>query len=108
MVALLNTHAHFDHSAHVPTVREHWGVEWWLHPADTFLQTLAQQSAARWGLPPLPEPALADHDLAHGETVHVGSLAFEVLHTPGHTLGGVCLLLRVEGAAPITLTPAFV
>ena len=52
-MALLNTHAHFDHSGHIPTVREHWGVEWWLHPDDTFLQSLAQQSAARWGLPPL-------------------------------------------------------
>ncbi|MGB1624471.1 MAG: MBL fold metallo-hydrolase, partial [Candidatus Poseidoniaceae archaeon] len=79
VVALLNTHAHFDHSGHIPTVRAHWGVEWWLHPDDTFLQSLAQQSAARWGLPPLPEPAVADHDLAHGQTVHVGSLSFEVL-----------------------------
>ena len=38
VVALLNTHAHFDHSGHIPTVRAHWGVEWWLHPDDTFLQ----------------------------------------------------------------------
>ena len=99
VVALLNTHAHFDHSGHVPTVRAHWDVEWWLHPDDAFLQSLAAEAAARWGFPPLPEPAIADHDLEHGQVLDVGSLRFDVIHTPGHTLGGVCLRLRVDGGA---------
>ena len=32
VVALLNTHAHFDHSGHIPTLKQHFDVEWYLHP----------------------------------------------------------------------------
>ena len=34
--------------------------------------------------------------LAHGDTVRVGPIELEVLHTPGHTPGSVCLLLRAQ------------
>ena len=50
VVALVNTHAHFDHSGFIPVLREHYGVEWYLHPDDDFLQTLAQASGRRYGL----------------------------------------------------------
>lgn len=95
IVALINTHAHFDHSGHVPTLLQHYPVKWYLHPDDTFLQTLARSSAQRYGLE-MPEPAVADIDLVDGEIVTVGSLSFEILHTPGHSLGGCCLRLLVD------------
>ena len=44
VVALINTHAHFDHSGHIPYLKEHYGLEWWLHKDDFFLQSLAQES----------------------------------------------------------------
>ena len=58
VVALLNTHAHFDHSGHIPTLKNHFEVDWYLHPDDTFLQTLAKKAAVRYGIA-LPEPAIA-------------------------------------------------
>ena len=39
----------FDHSGHIPYLKEHYGLEWWLHQDDFFLQSLAQQSGRRWG-----------------------------------------------------------
>ena len=36
VVALLNTHAHFDHSGHIPDLKERYKVDWYLHPDDTF------------------------------------------------------------------------
>ena len=36
VVALVNTHAHFDHSGFIPVLREHYGVDWYLHPDDNF------------------------------------------------------------------------
>ncbi len=95
VVALVNTHAHFDHSGHIPDLLNRYDVQWYLHPDDTYLQTLAPSSAQRYGFE-VPEPAVADVDLVAGEILDVGALAFEILHTPGHTLGGCCLRLIVD------------
>ena len=35
-VALLNTHAHFDHSGHIPDLKEKYQVPWHLHADDAF------------------------------------------------------------------------
>ena len=98
VVALLNTHAHFDHSGHIPTLKDHYNVDWYLHPDDTFLQTLAKSAAVRYGIQ-LPEPAEADEDIQDEQILKLGSLEFEILHTPGHTLGGCCLRLLIDGEA---------
>ena len=95
VVALVNTHAHFDHSGFIPELRDHYQVDWYLHPDDNFLQTLAQASGRRYGLT-LPEPAVADRAFEADETYTFGSIELKILHTPGHTLGGCCLLLSVE------------
>lgn len=95
VVALVNTHAHFDHSGFIPVLREHYGVDWYLHPDDNFLQSLAQSSGRRYGLE-LPDPAVADKTLEGGKSYNFGSVELKVLHTPGHTLGGCCLLIPVE------------
>ena len=88
VVALVNTHAHFDHSGFIPVLREHYGVEWYLHPDDDFLQTLAQASGRRYGLS-LPEPAEADCAFEAGKTYAFGTLEMSVLHTQATPLVGV-------------------
>tara|TARA_B100000767_G_C19765221_1_gene537208 strand:+ start:1281 stop:2003 length:723 start_codon:yes stop_codon:yes gene_type:complete len=95
VVALINTHAHFDHSGHIPYLKEHYGLEWWLHEDDFYLQSLAQESGRRWGFP-LPEPAVAENTWKHGDIHEFGQMKFEIIHTPGHTLGGCCLRLMVD------------
>lgn len=94
VLALVNTHAHFDHSGCIPFLKQHFQVAWYLHPDDTFLQTLAKTSGRRYGLE-LPEPAVADCDFEAGKTYAFGSIELRVLHTPGHTLGGCCLVVPV-------------
>lgn len=95
VIALVNTHAHFDHSGHIPDLLRHYQVKWYLHPDDTYLQTLAQSSARRWGFD-APEPAIADEPLLDASVMVFGALSLGILHTPGHTLGGCCLRLLVE------------
>jgi glyoxylase-like metal-dependent hydrolase (beta-lactamase superfamily II) len=95
VIALVNTHAHFDHSGEIPFLLNEYDVSWYLHKDDFYLQSLVQLSARRWGFE-LPEPAIAD-ELLHDEMeLKLGSFTFKILHTPGHTLGGCCILLDVE------------
>jgi glyoxylase-like metal-dependent hydrolase (beta-lactamase superfamily II) len=86
---VLNTHAHYDHVAGMRTVQEAVGGEYWLHPSDRpLLDRLAEQGAA-FGFPPAVAPAVV-HDLADGQRLPLGEEAIEVIHTPGHSPGGVC------------------
>ncbi len=84
--AIWLTHAHLDHVGGVAAVRRVWDVPIYLHPADTLLYQNASRQAAAYGLP-FEDPPPADHDLADGDTVRVGSLAFQVMHVPGHAPG---------------------
>ncbi|MBI1796926.1 MAG: MBL fold metallo-hydrolase [Candidatus Eisenbacteria bacterium] len=86
---LLGTHAHYDHVAGMRTVQEALGGDYRLHPADRPLLEWLGQQAAAFGLPPAEPPAVV-HDLADGERVPLGGETIEVIHTPGHSPGGVC------------------
>lgn len=88
---VLNTHAHADHVAADAHFVRRFGVPVALHPSDVpLLDTLAEQ--AEWmGLEP-PEPVQPRHYLKHDERIRVGRHHLTVIHTPGHTPGGVCFL----------------
>ena len=86
---LLNTHAHYDHVAGMRAVQEAVGGEYWLHPDDRpLLDRLSEQGAA-FGFPAARPPAVV-HDLADGQRLPLGEETIEVIHTPGHSPGGVC------------------
>ena len=78
VIALVNTHAHFDHSGEIPYLLDRYHVSWYLHPEDDYLQSLAQISAQRWGFK-LPTPAIADKQLEDNMTLKLGSLTFEII-----------------------------
>jgi glyoxylase-like metal-dependent hydrolase (beta-lactamase superfamily II) len=85
------THGHVDHIAHVPHVCGRYGVGLLVHRAD--LPYLEQpqwpELEAVLGARPCPKPA---GWLDEGIPLEVAGLSLRVLHTPGHTPGGVCLI----------------
>jgi glyoxylase-like metal-dependent hydrolase (beta-lactamase superfamily II) len=85
------THAHVDHIFGVAGVRAATGAPIHLHPADRALYDALPEQARYFGVPAVPPPP-PDWDLAPGSSVQVGSIAFEVRHTPGHSPGGVSLV----------------
>ncbi|MBI1723166.1 MAG: MBL fold metallo-hydrolase [Gemmatimonadetes bacterium] len=82
------THAHLDHVAGVAAVKAATGAPVYLHPADRPLYDSVPAQAQLFGLRAEPPPP-PDRDLADGQSVSVGGCGFAVLHTPGHTAGGV-------------------
>jgi hydroxyacylglutathione hydrolase len=89
------THAHIDHVGGAMKLRALTGAPILLNQNDqTLLKMLDVQ--ATWIGVPTPEAVSIDANLADGDKVQVGNLAANVLHTPGHTEGSVCLYFPAE------------
>jgi glyoxylase-like metal-dependent hydrolase (beta-lactamase superfamily II) len=86
------THAHFDHVGAVPAVKEATGAQLAIHEADAsmrlgpFARMMASISGGSFPRSSQPERLLRD-----GDVIEIDSLRFTVLHTPGHSLGGISL-----------------
>jgi len=107
------THHHFDHSSGAHQLREATGAEVTLHAdeekflkdwqgeAPQDLEALAEQKEIAEQIEKFRQQAAEagpDVRVSDGDTFKVGGLTLEVVHTPGHTLGSVCLYLREERA----------
>jgi len=86
---LLNTHAHYDHACGMRAVQEALGGEYRLHPGDRPLLDHLSEQGGVFGFPPACAPDEV-HDLADGQILALGDESIEVIHTPGHSPGGVC------------------
>ena len=81
--SILLTHAHYDHTTGVAELHKALpDVPVYLHPDD----------AARLGTPVFPPLGMEPTPYKDGDVVRVGDIDVQVLHTPGHTPGGVCLM----------------
>lgn len=88
---IVNTHAHFDHVGANKAIKDATGAELLLHEADApVLATVTKQSRS-FGMNTLPSPQ-PDRLLKHGDVITAGEVSLKVLHTPGHTPGGISLV----------------
>jgi len=90
-IALINTHPHFEHSIALAELREKTGAPFWLHTDEAPVLASASLGARMFGFA-MAQPKPAERLLHDGDPVRVGTLVLRVLHTPGHTPGGICLL----------------
>lgn len=88
---IILTHGHIDHVGALGEVKEVTDAEIAIHTKD--VDSLEKQSliADQFGISflDIPSPGLL---LKDGDIISVGSLHFSILHTPGHSSGGICLL----------------
>ena len=88
---ILLTHAHFDHVCAVKALQDTLGGETLLHGADLpLLQNLPAQGAA-FGMRTGPVPRV-DRLAKEGDLLSLGGCDFQIIHTPGHSPGGISLL----------------
>ena len=91
---IVNTHGHIDHIGANGYLKGRLdGIKISIHEADAKMLTDPAQNLSDWaggGMELLPP---ADILLKDGDEVSFGKLSLRVVHTPGHTPGGICLLI---------------
>lgn len=94
---LLHTHAHLDHIAATREVKEALKEKpaIALHRDDDFIYQQLPMQGELFGLK-YGQPLPVDHFLSHEEELRLGGLRFEVIHTPGHSPGSICLRLHED------------
>jgi hydroxyacylglutathione hydrolase len=92
---ILITHAHIDHVGGAMKLRAATGAPILLNQNDSALLKMLDIQAAWLGMAP-PGKVEIDHSINESDTVTAGPLQGEVLHTPGHTEGSICLYFPAE------------
>jgi glyoxylase-like metal-dependent hydrolase (beta-lactamase superfamily II) len=126
VAVIVLTHTHWDHVEALPEVRDALGAPVAAHPADAPVWPHELDHLHRHGhwdagtataqllecgdqLQPDPTASMWDgmfnHPLRHGSSLRVDGLTITVLHTPGHTPGGICLCLPGHVLTGDTLFP---
>jgi hydroxyacylglutathione hydrolase len=85
---ILNTHGHFDHVGANARLKAATGAEIMIHALDAPMLADLATAGRMFGLRVENSPP-ADRTLTDGDRIEFGKLSLKVIHTPGHTPGGV-------------------
>ena len=87
---IINTHGHFDHVSANGEMKDATGAEILIHPLDAPMLQSLSSNAAFFGISVENSPP-CDQTIEEGDTVSFGDITLSVIHTPGHTPGGISL-----------------
>ncbi len=87
---IINTHGHFDHVSANGKMKDATGADILIHPLDAPMLEKLSSNAAFFGVSVENSPP-CDQTLEEGDTVSFGDVTLKVIHTPGHTPGGISL-----------------
>ena len=83
---IVNTHGHIDHIA----ANDKFNLPIYIHKLDAECLINSERNLSALFGPAYTSPAAA-HLLEDGDKLKIGGIDLEVIHTPGHTPGGICL-----------------
>lgn len=93
--AIVLTHAHIDHASAAYEVKQATGAPLYMNHGDTPLYEQMDAFAGWLGMQP-PKRAAIDRDAPDGAVIPFGGIGMTVLHTPGHSPGGISLWIPGE------------
>lgn len=92
ITAIVNTHGHFDHTWDTKKVKKKFNAKILIHLFDA--EKLKKPDAGFFQLP--FHAGKADKLLKDKQQLKIGTLTFKIIHTPGHSKGGICLYCKKE------------
>ena len=87
---IINTHGHFDHVGGNKRLKEVTGAKLLIHPLDASMLGEVSNSANFFGLTNENSPP-PDQTVEEGDIISFGNISLKVIHTPGHSAGGISL-----------------
>jgi len=87
---IINTHGHFDHVGANRKLKEATGAKLIIHALDQSMLKVLSETSAAFGLSVENSPP-PDQTVQDGDSIQFGEITLTVLHTPGHTPGGISL-----------------
>lgn len=93
---IMLTHGHFDHILGVSALKDFTKAKVVIHPADADCLKDGFKSLAFSAGQFSQTPVEADILVREGDTLMLGETEIKVMHTPGHTKGGVCYMIESE------------
>jgi hydroxyacylglutathione hydrolase len=94
-VAIWLTHSHWDHIVDAAKIKRELSIPIYIHEEDRGNLEKPGSDGVPMAVPPF-EGAKPDHLIKEGDILNVGNNSFKVIHTPGHTPGGVCFYCERE------------
>lgn len=88
---VLLTHTHWDHTTDAAELVRQTDAEVWVHALDAY-RVIDPMRHTIWPLPFTIEPVVPSRYLEHRDRLKIAGIELEVIHTPGHTEGGVCFV----------------
>lgn len=96
-VHLINTHMHLDHIFGNLYVKEKYGLDIKVHPADDFLGRSLEDQTTRFHLPIKATNQGLDVELHDGDRLYLGTEPIDIISVPGHSPGSVALYCPESG-----------
>jgi glyoxylase-like metal-dependent hydrolase (beta-lactamase superfamily II) len=90
-VTIFNTHGHFDHTGDNKRLKEVTGAKLVIHRADAPMILHQGSNGSMWGMEVEDSPP-PDSYVEERDVITFGDISLQVLHTPGHSPGGISLL----------------
>ena len=94
-IGIMNTHGHIDHIHAIQPLKDNYSIPFYIHKEEKMIVDHYPQGCLMYGIVPNEKPKV-DYWLKNEDSITIGDYNIKVIHTPGHTPGGVCYQLNSD------------